>query len=312
MHQAPTVSIVLPTHNGAHFLAESVRSVVEQTYRDWELIIVDDASSDGTPALIADWMARDDRIRSLHNPVNLRLPASLNRGFAEARGTYLTWTSDDNLYRPHAIERMLEVLEGHPECGMVYTDFSEIDEEGKITKAIRVRESRRLLSGNCVRASFLYRAEAAKLVGNYREDLFLAEDWDYWLRIVERFPVRALHEDCYLYRWHARSLSLSRAAQVRGVCERLLNEHLSKAQWAAKKDRAEAYLRLVEIAENDGDDMRAYKYWRSVFACSPSIALRCRRYAVSLLLGRRLGRRLRRWWRPPTSSASLEGQPFGS
>ena len=92
MKRNPLVSIVLPTHNGARYLEQAVQSCLDQTYRNWELIIVDDASTDETPALIARLVAADSRIRSIRNEVNQKLPGALNTGFAQARGEYLTWT----------------------------------------------------------------------------------------------------------------------------------------------------------------------------------------------------------------------------
>jgi glycosyltransferase involved in cell wall biosynthesis len=144
----PLVSIVLPTFNGSRYINDSIHSCVEQTYTNWELIIVDDHSNDSTPQIIAEWTRKDPRIRSIRNPNNLRLPASLNRGFAEASGTYLTWTSDDNLYRFSALQRMVTFLEGNLDYGLVYTDFSEIDEKerGGASRRVSTRfvPSRRL------------------------------------------------------------------------------------------------------------------------------------------------------------------------
>ena len=92
----PLISIVLPSYNGARYVCESIDSCLRQSYHNWELIIVDDASTDDTPSIIAEYVARDHRIRSIRNAVNRRLPGSLNIGFADASVQFLTWTSDDN------------------------------------------------------------------------------------------------------------------------------------------------------------------------------------------------------------------------
>ncbi|HEY7975548.1 MAG TPA: glycosyltransferase family 2 protein, partial [Ktedonobacterales bacterium] len=101
--QAPLISITLPVYNGARFLPESLASIVAQTYTNWELICVDDTSTDATPTVLAEWAARDARIHVIRHEVNKRLPGALNTGFAAARGELLTWTSDDNRYRPDAL-----------------------------------------------------------------------------------------------------------------------------------------------------------------------------------------------------------------
>src|SRR2546421_11390556 len=108
-HSAPPlVSIIMPVHNGERsgqgWLRRSLQSCLEQTFIDWEMIVQDDASSDNTPAIIAEFTAKDARISYRRNETNLKTPGTLNAGFAAARGRYFTWTSDDNVFRPAALE----------------------------------------------------------------------------------------------------------------------------------------------------------------------------------------------------------------
>ena len=94
----PVVSIVLPSYNGKKYIRESIESVLAQTFPYWELVLVDDCSTDGTGAVMDAYASKDSRIRVIHNATNQRLPRSLNIGFRETWGEYLTWTSDDNRY----------------------------------------------------------------------------------------------------------------------------------------------------------------------------------------------------------------------
>lgn len=98
---SPKVSIVLPTYNGARYLRQSIDSCLGQTYRNLELIVVDDASTDTTPEIIRSY--QDPRIRVIRHEKSKMLPESLNTGFRAVSGDYLTWTSDDNYYVPEAI-----------------------------------------------------------------------------------------------------------------------------------------------------------------------------------------------------------------
>ena len=98
------VSIVLPTFNGEEFLAQSIESVLKQSYKNLELIIVNDCSTDSTPRIIEEFAKKDSRIKIIHNAINQKLPRSLNIGFNAASGEYWTWTSDDNYYLENAIE----------------------------------------------------------------------------------------------------------------------------------------------------------------------------------------------------------------
>ena len=153
----PVVSIVLPTHNGARFLRESIDSCLAQLYRGFELILVDDASTDATPDILAEYALRDSRVVTIRNEKNLRLPQSLNEGFSHARGRYFTWTSDDNRYRPHALQTMVYMLDHRPEIDLVYSDYSVIDNTGAAIAYHFALPIERLVRVNCVGASFLYR-----------------------------------------------------------------------------------------------------------------------------------------------------------
>lgn len=220
------VSIVLPVYNGERYLASAIESVLNQTYQNIELILVNDCSTDSTEEIIKSYASKDPRIVYLKNEVNLKLPASLNRGFSAAKGQYLTWTSDDNLYMPTALARMVEFLDQHPKAALVYCDYNEIDENSAIIRQRVVEEPDMILYRNVVGACFLYKREAAEAVGAYDTNRFLVEDYEYWLRIYLSFPISALHECIYQYRWHKGSLTSTRKADVQAAVNKLHLDYL--------------------------------------------------------------------------------------
>ena len=122
----PRVSMVLPVHNGARWLADAIASVLAQDFRDFELILVDDASRDASPAIMADAAAGDPRVTYLRLDKNVGLPAALNHGFSAARGEMHSWTSDDNLLRPQMLSRLVATLDAQPEADIVHADFALI------------------------------------------------------------------------------------------------------------------------------------------------------------------------------------------
>jgi glycosyltransferase involved in cell wall biosynthesis len=249
---SPTVSIVLPTYNGARYLLASVESCISQTFKDWELILVDDASTDSTASMVNECVKRDGRIRCIHNEQNRKLPGALNIGFAAARGRYFTWTSDDNRYRPSAIKRMLDVLEIHEDVEIVYADVTIIDEDEEEIGFARVAEPEQLAFGDCVGACFLYKREVHGVVGGYREECFLAEDYDFWLRASARFGLMPLHEDLYLYRVHERSLAARRVREIRDVTVSVLGYNLPTLKWMSPALHAEAMKNLEALRSGQG------------------------------------------------------------
>lgn len=211
--QEKLVSIVLPVYNGAENLRESIESVLKQTYKKFELIVVNDCSTDDTELVVKEYQKKDSRIRLLNNEVNLKLPNSLNRGFESALGEYWTWTSDDNIFLENAIERMVEVLENN-HTDMVYTDYQKIDAEGNILEENCAEELKWICCTNPIGACFLYTREIAQKVGGYNPDMFLAEDYDYWIRIFRTGKIFFLKESLYQYRVHAGSLSSTRKEAI--------------------------------------------------------------------------------------------------
>jgi glycosyltransferase involved in cell wall biosynthesis len=213
----PLVSLVLPTYKRAHVLPLAIRSILAQTYQNWELIVVNDNSPDNTAEVVASFT--DPRIRYVKNEPNLKLPRALNRGFALARGDYLTWTSDDNLLDERAIEEMTAQLQAGG-CDLVYADyyhFSEHDENGLpvAPQHVRLPDTLQLENGNHIGACFLYTRALYIAIGDYDPELFLVEDYDYFMRAAKLFQFRHIAEPLYYFRRDDDTLYLSRFAEVK-------------------------------------------------------------------------------------------------
>lgn len=219
------VSIILPVYNGEKYIAKSIDSVLTQTYSNIELIIVNDCSTDSTLEIINRYKAKDTRIRIVNNIKNQRLPKSLNIGFSEASGEYFSWTSDDNMYKENAIEKMVSCLEAN-NADFVNANFSDIDEYDNIIKTNNTAaDINKLMFGNTIGACFLYTKAIAKKVGEYDANLFLAEDYDYWIRIGRYGKMCHIDDDLYLYRRHEQSLSQTKYKQVCLQTVKTLEKH---------------------------------------------------------------------------------------
>lgn len=223
------VSVVLPTYNGAKYLRNSIESVLGQTLQDWELIIVNDCSTDNTDEIITEYMAVDSRIHVIKNDENRKLPTSLNIGFASARGKYLTWTSDDNMYLPEALEKMALFLDTHKENPMVVGRMTNIDDNGRFMRVFTDYDSSIMWINNVVGACFMYRRSVLDKIGGYDPAFVYAEDYEYWLRILEECgPIGRLPEILYVYRYHASSLTTKKRAGVSHALQMMRKAHLQR------------------------------------------------------------------------------------
>ena len=268
--EKPTISIILPVFNGKRYLAESIQSCIDQTYQNWELIIVDDCSTDSTPEIISKFKEKDSRVRSVRNETNKKLPASLNVGFSEARGKLFTWTSDDNRYAPQALERLEEVLSEKTDVDIIYSDCVLIDESGKSFGSLMVADREKLIDGNCVGACFLYRREVHDALKGYKEDLFLAEDYDFWLRAAGRFNFFALHLPLYFYRHHSKALTFSnRLSKLAELSESALERNLKTVEKFGPEAMVRAYLRLALGALRRRDIKKCIFFLKRSFKAYP-------------------------------------------
>lgn len=197
----PKVSVVLPTYQSACFLAKALQSVVDQTFQDWELIVVDDGSTDETRAVVAAFP--DPRIRYVYQE-NRGAPAALNAGIRLARGAYIAFLGADDRWLPEKLARQVAQLDGLPaNVGVVYTDMYLLDLEGE-TVLGRFLEGRRPPQGKVLSqllrtdgafihpCASLIRREVFDRVGAFDEVLKTHEDWDLWVRIAALYEVEAL------------------------------------------------------------------------------------------------------------------------
>lgn len=208
------VSIVLPVYNGAESLDKAIKSIVEQSYHNFELIIVNDCSTDNSYDIISEWCKKDSRISCINNETNQKLPMSLNIGFSHAQGQYYTWTSHDNMYHEKAIEVMVDSLDNNKDIGMVYCDFVIIDEKDNEIEICHQDGPETLAWKNPIGACFMYRRDIAELIGGYDKELFLAEDYEYWLRIWKKSGILHIPKVLYFYRKHKKSLTETRKKDI--------------------------------------------------------------------------------------------------
>lgn len=217
------VSVILPVYNGDDLVSLSIESVLAQTYRNFEFIIMDDGSFDNTPAIVDAYAAKDSRIRVVHQK-NQKLPRTLSNGFALARGEFLTWTSADNIMHPDFLEKLVAEMKAHPQTGMVYANLDLIDEKGapltdfgwypdpSAPQVVRLPAcvlELNTYANNYVAAAFMYRASVAHAIGDYSANRYTTEDYDYWMRINDCFNLRhtSFSDPIYDYRFHSKSLT---------------------------------------------------------------------------------------------------------
>jgi glycosyltransferase involved in cell wall biosynthesis len=183
----PVVSVVIPTYNRAHLIGESIHSVLDQTYGDFELVVVDDGSSDDTEAVVRRF--HDPRIRYIYQE-NQGISGARNTGIRNARGKYIGFLDSDDLWLPQLLEVQVAALDADPEVGLVYAKAQAMNERGHPKTQLRgAREKypgetlKSLLCGDfgCIQTTVV-RRECFDLAGVFDETLTTSVDWDMSLR----------------------------------------------------------------------------------------------------------------------------------
>jgi glycosyltransferase involved in cell wall biosynthesis len=239
----PLISVVMPVRNAERWLEPAIQSVRAQSLSDFELIVVDDGSSDSTPDLLKGLAATDGRIRINRQPP-MGLVSALNRGLGLSQGSFIARLDGDDITMPQRLERQVGYLRSHPEVLLLGSWAIEIDEEGRHIGQRKSPVDHSTLAdllgrrGNpFIHSSIMFRAETVRQLGGYRPAFEGAEDYDLWLRIAEIGKVENLPEPLVAYR-NRRSPNL--AALVRQSFSVRLAQKCGQIRALGGRDPAES------------------------------------------------------------------------
>ena len=220
----PKVSVLMPVYNGERFVAQAIESVLAQTLKDWELIVVNDGSTDRTAEILA--IYSDARIVVVHQP-NQGEAVARNVGLDHAQGEYVAFLDSDDAYLPHALAEHIRFLEAHPEFGVSLADGFFCNSDGH--HLMTLSEHRPAVhSGDILEALVLdasvvgaidctmTRAAAIRRIGAYFDsDLVIGPDWDFWIQLARHVHFGYLQEPTCLYRVHETNITRRAGRQRR-------------------------------------------------------------------------------------------------
>jgi len=223
----PLVSVLMTTWNGAEFIGASVASILAQSFSEFELIVVDDGSTDATAQVLAG--IGDRRLRVLHQAVNGGVVAARNAGFAAARGQYLAVLDHDDLSHPERLARQMAYLDAHPGVVLVATEV-EIEAAGRRRAPDHVVGGEPALmrwllhvDNPLTWSSVMFRADAVRGLGAFvRPEFELADDFDLYHRLLRVGEIARLEQVLTVYRWHARNTTYGREGALNANAVKVL------------------------------------------------------------------------------------------
>lgn len=234
-HVTPKVSFLMPVYNPGRYLAEALESLLAQTFADFEVIAVDDGSTDGSLATLRRFAAKDDRIKILSRP-NTGIVGALNDGLAVAQGEFIARMDADDAALPHRLELQLAYLESHPELVAAGSSVVMIDPAGRPLKEFQAQTDPAIIRQGLVEATgigiihptLLVRRDVLQRIGGYREPYKLVEDFDLFLRLLDQGELGNVPEPLLRYRQHPASTNATRYRTQHELMDRCLAEHRSR------------------------------------------------------------------------------------
>lgn len=231
----PRVSVIIPSYNCARYLGRAIDSASEQTYKDYEIVLVDDGSTDDTKDVA---MRYGKKVTYLYQQ-NQGLSAARNQGISKASGELLAYLDADDMWYPEKLERQVAFLDAHQECGIVHSEMSIINEQDEVLHVRFYEETQRSVpQGYCLRqllmrchiqpVTVVERRNVFDLVGGFEKQLLVAQDYLHWIMIAaEGQAIGYLVEPLGKYRWRAGSLIENRPRLLEDyvrICDILLHE----------------------------------------------------------------------------------------
>lgn len=256
----PEISVIIPTYNYGKFLPETLDSVLNQTYQDFEIIVVDDGSTDNTAKIAHDYIKKyPDKIRYLFQK-NQGCGAACNRGIRESAGNYIALLGADDIWYPEKLELQIHYLKEHPDMSMVFTEFEYIDSNGR-TLGFSDRRKKIPIDGMILKyyikhplilpSSVLIKRQVFDRVGLFDETTY-CEDADMFFRITKFFQVGLIEKSLLKYRRHNMNFTSDQTKQIKRnedilkVYKKFLNEEREFA-----KENKEAVKRRFSRIYND-------------------------------------------------------------
>ncbi|WP_415380079.1 glycosyltransferase family 2 protein [Halosimplex sp. TS25] len=214
---SPKVSIVVTAHNYAEYLKACLDSAVSQTYDDYEVVVVDDGSTDETPDILREYTYEYPDLFTVVRLSGEGLPTAANAGIDAAEGEYVVRLDADDYFDENILTVLASYLDANPDVNLVYPDYYTFDDGEEIINHVRlpqVGEELKLLNRSPLAAGAMYRKSAWEQLEGYNESLDYQEDYDFWIRFISEFEVKNVNLPLMYYRQHGDSMSTNLSGRL--------------------------------------------------------------------------------------------------
>ena len=313
MTDTPLVSVLMPVYNGEPYLREAVESILNQTFADFEFIIIDDGSTDSTWQILTTYAAQDPRIVLIRSEENVGLTKSLNKGLALARGKYIARQDADDVSLPQRLEKQMLYVVQHPQVVLLGTWCQSINEVGNQSGCFHPPTTHQAIldyfaaQNPFAHSSVLFRRAPVQEIGGYPVDYLYAQDLSLWFQLSCQYPVANLSEELAQIRIHpgqtgrsADMRTVKRWEALRVYRQAQAHPGLSpQARKAGRRTVARAMLDFAEALSQEGRRGAALRWVGRVCLQYPHLCAQDTRLRMRIIqvLGVLMGPRGRKLWR---------------
>ena len=272
MNTAPKISLIMSVYNGEDYLRDAIESVLNQTFRDFELIVINDCSTDKTPEILKQFEELDKRVKVHTNEVNLRLPSSLNKAISVAQGKYIARMDADDICLPHRLEKQYQFMENHPNvalssCRFMTLKNGVISSGGCGGKCDHESVKALLLVTNPIlHPGIIAKADAIRSLG-YDKNFTCTEDMELWTRFVMAgYDVEIMSDYLMIYRLHDKQITETTLEKQHREVIAIQKNYYGTLLERMNSKQEEFYIRGIYFRENTDINqfLKFYKWLKAV------------------------------------------------
>lgn len=232
--KTPKVSVLMPAYNSEKYIAEAIESILNQTFADFEFIIINDGSTDNTAKIVQKYAKSDKRIRFINHTKNKGLIAVLNEGLGLCVGEYIARFDSDDISLPERFARQVEYMDAHPECGVVGAWINQFDTDIKQGNIYRYPPKSKMFDfiiKGCLVAHPVTMIRKSVLDENkikYNPAYKYAEDYGFWIQIAQHTEIHNVQQILLNYRWYGDNISIVHSQEQSKCTEQIRRDALQK------------------------------------------------------------------------------------
>lgn len=264
----PDISLIMSVYNGETYLAEAIESVINQTFKNWELIIINDCSTDSTEKILSDFSVRDERIKVYPNEINLKLPTSLNKAISLCTGKYIARMDADDICLPDRLEKQYKFMQEHSDVALSSCRFMTVKNGVYASGGAGGRcdfeslKAMLLVTNPILHPGVIAKAEVLKSF-NYDTTLTCTEDLELWTRLATNNQKIEIFPECLLiYRLHDKQITSTTLERQHTEVLKIEQKYYSSLFEGMDEDMQKFYISGIYFKENaDIDKFLEYAKW---------------------------------------------------